>query len=1120
MTPVDAIAAMLRLVSPADGAGAVRIPSPTPLTRLNYYDGKYLRAPDMTLEQAWVRSLVELSNQAGGAGVAHGLDTTLGTDDTLRVGAGLAVDPAGRLLLLPGPVSTGIADLIARSRRPDRPVEASRTGGSGFGDCLLDDAPPADVVVSGDELYVVTIGHAEALCGEEDVYGTPCESACVTTTDRPYRLEGVVLRADPLRLRTPLATSRTETLTRTHLRSLVASAAFADERSALASLISGAGLRSPAWCLGADAAGGTAVPLAVIGRAGSQTLFLDVWTVRRERMEPPARRHWAFRMAMRPWDVFLAQVLQFQCQLRTVIDDPAAGRATAVGDLLGEAGRFLGDLGERLRPVMAARRGVAPDLPGGLDSLRDLGDRLSAASTATATRTGRRVLIRGGIVELPSAGYLPVTPGPLSSVNDQVTALLGEGVDLRFRVTSPDVVPHALEEAQHMERIPLLSGLDDPAARPPVDVLVPDGRIVGGTPPRSGEGWRAVLHLGSVGRSKGAMLMEEPVSSALPVRGAGRSAAGPQGGLSVYFAGAAEAQADRVATALRPLAFVGSRDARHFTAAVRLAEREGRAADATPSHGELRRVTALGVEADRASSAPPEEAADAPIVAETAVGRVTAVWLQASTDRNVLGMEVGDTARLDLSVVVVSPSASALMNFRGELGGELRVTARRADAMGVHVEGRVSALGRAEQIPTPEGASGDPVALEMEVSLDLDTSVTPHLLTVAAAHDGTALFEWSTAWTATGIPEGTSRLAFDGSRLRYAAEARRDDGVLAAGHPLHTLAVSALRLVGNAISDAGFAAAKERLLFPPQAAPTGAKVEATRDWVLFHRRRTITDTPAPDETPVPRTLAYALWHGHTRDAGDAAAILKRVAAGDQATVARRLRLAGTVTFPALGATPLTTGAELRETWRRAGADGDVGPTLVATGPDPADLAAAPDRARAMLAELDALTPFDPASADIVAQAQVPPPLVVGGADGAMVVMTVDAPARRTCHVVYRVSGADDAEDAVRRAILEGGLVRYLAGQERTRLARVVFAADGSDVVEGGDELRAAWPGAPPGNWVLVVSRAGDALAGDREARTRRAAEITRLLGNEFLRIPTMEIEEEVPECPAVTLVYG
>ena len=51
--------------------------------------------------------------------------------------------------------------------------------------------------------------------------------------------------------------------------------------------------------IGALPVGGTDVALAVVARAGSTTVFLDAWTARRERMEAPPRRYWAWRMAMR-----------------------------------------------------------------------------------------------------------------------------------------------------------------------------------------------------------------------------------------------------------------------------------------------------------------------------------------------------------------------------------------------------------------------------------------------------------------------------------------------------------------------------------------------------------------------------------------------------------------------------------------------------------------------------------------------------------------------------------------------------------------------------------------------------------------------------------------------------
>ena len=107
----------------------------------------------------------------------------------------------------------------------------------------------------------------------------------MTSTDRPFAVEGVTVRAVPLALQTPLPNSKAFPLTGLHLRSRVASAYFEDERRRVAGLISKSGLEQAVWCLGADAEIGVGVPIGVIAREGSGTIFLDPWIARRERIE-------------------------------------------------------------------------------------------------------------------------------------------------------------------------------------------------------------------------------------------------------------------------------------------------------------------------------------------------------------------------------------------------------------------------------------------------------------------------------------------------------------------------------------------------------------------------------------------------------------------------------------------------------------------------------------------------------------------------------------------------------------------------------------------------------------------------------------------------------------------
>lgn len=470
------------------GNGHTVIEQNTPLKRLHYFDGKFLRAPDMQLEQQALLNQMRLGNQAGGNGVVHGFDCLLDGEDGLRIGAGLAIDGQGRILQLGGEVQLGIAGLISRASAADADCQCQ--DGDLFGDCenaVASDQP--DTVLTGESLYLITLHYVEAYCGDEDVYGQLCQDACVRGSQRPYILPGVEIRAIPLSLEVLLKQSAIVPLSGKHRRSRVASAYFEQERRRALSHISKEGLSSSIWCLGAEAIGGNGVPIAVLGRAGSQTLFLDAWTARRERMEAPARQYWAGRMAMRAWQIFLAQVLQFQCQLSHCIskggqgvdDDPCADERAVAAEAATGLKQLLDQYAEVAKGLekMAGMERAAPQVEMAMGKLSLAGMRDTYAKLMDVVRPGlllpTRWLIDCGIVELPSGGYLPVDNTGNTSINDQVSRMMGEGVDLRFCVVRPDYIPHALEEAQHMERICLLQGLDDPTQQPRVDVLVPEG---------------------------------------------------------------------------------------------------------------------------------------------------------------------------------------------------------------------------------------------------------------------------------------------------------------------------------------------------------------------------------------------------------------------------------------------------------------------------------------------------------------------------------------------------------------------------------------------------------------------------------------------------------------------
>ena len=569
------------VISGTDGHTVISRESP--LTRLHYFDGKFLRASDLNLEQRAFLNQVRLSNQAGGSGLVRGFSCTLSGGDRLDVSPGLAIDPAGRILNLPEDIRVAIPELIEKSLADTMKsgiAAATADGVPAFEDCELVAQEAPDTILKGVRLYLVTVGHAEAYCGEEDVYGKLCEEACISDTERPYVIEGIVIRAVPLDLPAFLPNSKEIALSSRHLRSRVASAYFAAERSNPASLISGEGLSSPIWCLGAEAEGGASIPLAVIAWDGTRALFLDSWIARREKMETPPCRYWAGRMAMRPWNVFLAQVLQFQCQLAQSLSD---GVDSGGGDdpceeerlLAGLASEAIGSLLEQYATIAKrfTRQEALASQIGQIDLAAVQTLRKDLAGIA-ARVVDSRFLINRGIVELPSAGYLPVTPGDEVAVNEQVRRLTGEGVNLSFCVVRPDFVPHALEEARHMDRISLLEGIDDPSAKPQVDVLVPDGRVEEYTPRPEGIGYEmelgadvfsflagiASVSTGSdtvsklnmanmtsagsyVAMATGDNTLQTMLSKVI-VRGAARGESTDGGGHALYFAGRTPEEAD------------------------------------------------------------------------------------------------------------------------------------------------------------------------------------------------------------------------------------------------------------------------------------------------------------------------------------------------------------------------------------------------------------------------------------------------------------------------------------------------------------------------------------------------------------------------------------------------
>lgn len=382
--------------------------------RLNAKDGLFLRAEHLKQMQDYARDLTAAVGMARGSGVVYGFDIEQQAHE-LVISPGLAIDSAGNPL---------------RSTIPARvPLPKDPAPSGGF--------------------WVVQLSAAEWPYGDDNVYGAPCDDACNGSGSiQPWLAEGVTVT---LVQDTIIGLTEQSASVR---RNWLASHYFERERIRggpwLTPRVAGQpapSLGSWPWGTGSAAPTGGGVPIAVLQQLGGNWQ-VDVWTARREVADPQPRRGWQWRLAMRPWDVFLAQVLQFQNQLASPVKDlalPSSASLEQVVQWLSEA-----------RAGVAGQQDVKP-----AELLNSAIGALSATPPAPAALTSQ------GLLDLPPAGFLSVNPG--SDVESQVDDMLGPDVRAHYYHCRLDNVPQAVELGQHLERIPLT----DHANPPDVDVLIP-----------------------------------------------------------------------------------------------------------------------------------------------------------------------------------------------------------------------------------------------------------------------------------------------------------------------------------------------------------------------------------------------------------------------------------------------------------------------------------------------------------------------------------------------------------------------------------------------------------------------------------------------------------------------
>ncbi|HJQ02662.1 MAG TPA: hypothetical protein VJ851_13765 [Jatrophihabitans sp.] len=392
------------------------------IRRLNPADGLFLRSEHLNQMQTYSRELSLAVGIAGGTGVVYGYLLGL-TGTELTVTPGLAIDAAGMPLRTGAPVTLQLDGL------------ATPAGRFWLVEVIADRAVPSD---------------------NEPVYGNLCGDPCSGGSIQPWLDDAVRVQVSARDTLPGLASVAAANLARNWL----ASAYFEQERrsgppwlmpdqsGAVASILdqpwSGAQPAVAPGVLGEPA--GNGVPLGVLLRV-DDGWQLDVWTGRRDLDQTVPRAAWEWRLGLRPWPVFVAQVLQFQAQLAEL-------------PLIGQLGETVFGDAEDFYEI------VVKEAPRSRKAMQLLWEKWQQQHTKPLTEGS---LVSHGIAELPPAGFLPRPTGK-SALADQVQTIFGPNVKLQLHYNSADAAVRAVTEAQHLDRIPL----DRPAAKPMVDVWVPD----------------------------------------------------------------------------------------------------------------------------------------------------------------------------------------------------------------------------------------------------------------------------------------------------------------------------------------------------------------------------------------------------------------------------------------------------------------------------------------------------------------------------------------------------------------------------------------------------------------------------------------------------------------------
>jgi hypothetical protein len=404
------------------------------IVRVNAFDGLFLRAEHLNLIEDYAQHLAWAVGSAGGPGVVYGYGVTR-SGDKLSIAPGLAIDALGRAL------------------KSDHAITVPLPTGT----------PEANA------FWWVEIVWTAWDFATEPVQGVPCDDPCNgRSTQQPYKSEGVLGRLMP-----DSAGALGGVAPSIRRRNWLASKLFDNERRQVPAWpyenqrgswpASKEPLKGRSWqAPDSPRSPGEAVRLAVLLPDPAAGWQLDTWAARRDRGDPTPMRYWQTQAGMRPWDVFMAQILQFQDIVAPYLVSPGAVQVKAARQQ---------SLEEIVQSITNAQREL--DKQDRYDEAKAVLSQLRAnvqtfgIDTAPVQSLADKSLPTLGIDELPPAGFLWIR-SDIEDLAQELARILGDVADLRLCHGPVSDVGAFIQRAQHRDRIKLN------VPRVPIDIFVPD----------------------------------------------------------------------------------------------------------------------------------------------------------------------------------------------------------------------------------------------------------------------------------------------------------------------------------------------------------------------------------------------------------------------------------------------------------------------------------------------------------------------------------------------------------------------------------------------------------------------------------------------------------------------